>query len=154
MKAAEFLVARKLVTCSPSSTLEDAARLMWENDVGALPVVDGDHRPVAMVTDRDICMAALTQRVALWDSHVSTAMSRRVLTCHADTPIADVELMMRDAQIRRVPVVDAQGRLVGIVTLGDIVHLRDEHRLRGAIELPRAARTLAAITERRQAGAW
>ncbi len=148
MKAEQSMV-REVRSCSPESTLHDAARIMWETDVGCVVVLDGARRPVGMITDRDVCMAALTQGVALKDSQVSTAMSRRVLTCRRDTPLRDVEQLMRDAQIRRVPVVDAQGRVVGIVTLGDIAHGADSNRMRNIVDSPRVARTLAAITEKR-----
>lgn len=149
MKAGDLLAAKKLVTCSPSSTLQDAARLMWEDDVGWLPVMDAERRPIGTITDRDICMAALTQGGALRESRVSSAMSKQVLTCHADTPIGDVERLMEDAQIRRVPVVDARGLLIGVLTLADIAHAAEAHRLRGALHLPRIAKTLSAVTERR-----
>lgn len=148
MKTEESMV-QDVRTCSPDSTLHDAAHIMWEADVGAVVVVDAKRRPVGIVTDRDICMAALTQGVALEDSRVSTAMNRHVLTCQRDTPIRDVARLMRDAQIRRVPVVDGEGCVVGIVTLGDIAHRADSHRMRNIVESPGVARTLAAITEKR-----
>lgn len=147
MKAADLL-PKTTYTCSPDSTLEDAARLMWEHDIGSLPVLDAERRPVAMITDRDVCMAALTQGVALRDSKVSSAMSKHVVSCGPDTPIADVERLMAQAQVRRIPVVDDAGTLTGIVTLGDIAHT-DSGRLRKTMSLPGVARTLSAITDRR-----
>lgn len=93
---------------------------MWEADVGCLPVVDETHRVIAMVTDRDICMAAYTTGRPLSELLVSLAMSKNLITCSPDDRIRDVERLMREAQIRRIPVVDMAGALVGIITLGDI----------------------------------
>lgn len=148
MRAEQFMV-RDVQVCSPESTLHEAAGKMWKADVGSVVVVDANRRPVGIITDRDICMAAFTQGVALPDSKVSSAMSKRVLTCRRDTPLRDVEGLMRDAQIRRVPVVDGDGRLAGIVSLGDVVHALEPAGWRNIVSSPGVARTLAAITEKR-----
>src|SRR5688572_23093221 len=99
---AEALMSGDVKTCSPDDTLEDAARVMWDADLGCLPVVEPGGRLVGMITDRDICMAAYTQGVPLKQSRVSSAMSRRVTSCRREAAMADIEELMRSAQIRRI----------------------------------------------------
>jgi CBS domain-containing protein len=145
---AEKIMTRNVYTCSPDDSLEQAARVMWDSDVGCLVVTDGQQKPVGMITDRDVAMAAYTQGVPLRDAHVANAMSKHVMTCSARTSLGDIESMMQAAQIRRVPVVDANGALIGIVALGDIARNACStpfHRT----EIPGLANTLASITERR-----
>ena len=116
----EEIMHRPVVACSPGDHLGVAARLMWEKDCGALPVVDGDGRVIAMITDRDICMAALTQGLCLEDIPVQTAMSRQIHACRPEDQMTDVHSLMGDKQIRRVPVVDGDHHLVGILSINDM----------------------------------
>ncbi|HEY6729085.1 MAG TPA: CBS domain-containing protein [Polyangiaceae bacterium] len=109
------------ICCAEHDNLNEAARLMWEHDVGALPVVNRAHAPVGMITDRDACMAAYTQGVALVHGAVASAMSKTLVSCNVSAPIAEVRELMTRAQVRRVPVVAADGTLVGVVGLSDIV---------------------------------
>jgi hypothetical protein len=95
MKAGE-LMSQPVHKCSPEDTLEHAARAMWEADVGCLPVVDEEGRPVGVLTDRDVCMAAYTQGVALRDSRVSSAMSHSVISCSPESSIAHRADAMRN----------------------------------------------------------
>jgi CBS domain-containing protein len=143
----EQLMTRAVRTCRQDDTLEQAAREMWEGDVGCLPVVDDEGRALGMITDRDICMAAYTQGVPLRESHVSSAMSRKLVCCSPQTSIAEVEALMQRSQIRRVPVVDL-GALVGIVTLGDIARHAQSSPLHVS-STPGVAKTLAAVTGER-----
>ncbi len=148
----EKLMTRDVCTCSQEDSLEDAARVMWDSDVGCLVVTDGERRPIGMITDRDIAMAAYTQGVPLRDASVGSAMAREVVTCSSSTSLNTVENKMRTAQIRRVPVIDSDGKLIGIVALGDIARSAQSTPLHGT-EIPGVAKTLAGITERRWAEA-
>lgn len=141
----EHLMTQKVCTCSPAATLEEAARLMWEADLGCLVVTDADQKPLGMITDRDIAMAAYTQGITLRESHVQSAMSKTVLTCTRESPIGEVEALMQTGQIRRVPVVGAGERLVGIVTLGDLARDAESGATR-LPALPGLAKTLCAVT--------
>jgi CBS domain-containing protein len=145
---AEDLMTRNVCTCSKEDSLEQAARLMWESDVGCLVVTDAEQKPIGMITDRDITMAAYTQGVRLQEARVESAMAKQVSTCSTSTSLNDVERAMQTAQIRRVPVVDGGGKLRGIVTLGDIARSSQSSAVRMA-EIPGLAKTLASITERR-----
>ena len=109
-----------VVTCGVEECLGAAARLMWEKDIGALPVIGADGRVVAMITDRDICMAAYTQGLRLDEIPVLTAMSHGVVTCTPDDSLGYAEKLMSEHQVRRLPVVDPEGRPLGIVTLNDL----------------------------------
>jgi CBS-domain-containing membrane protein len=93
---------------------------MWCSDCGVLPVVSRDQKVVGMITDRDMCMAACLHGTTLKDLMVGDAMARTVFTCHAADPIEDAIRRMADHQVRRVPVVDADGRLIGILAMNDI----------------------------------
>lgn|SRR5690349_18091157 len=147
------MMTKDPATCGPDSTLAHAARIMWEADVGCLPVLDAEGFPIAMITDRDICMAAYTQGRALSALHVSSAMSRRLVSVTENAQLADVETLMQKNQIRRVPVVDLAGQLVGMVTLGDIARHSEQQKLRKPIEGLGVAKTLASIVERRSSQA-
>jgi len=109
MKVGELMTA-DAKACGPSDTLNRAAQLMWENDCGAVPVVDQQLRVIGMVTDRDICMAAYTQGRPLAQSRVESAMSHGAYTCAPGDDIASAEKLMCERQVRRLPVIDEEGR--------------------------------------------
>jgi CBS domain-containing protein len=114
------LMKRPPITCHVNDTLERAARLMWDHDVGAIIVVREDDVMTGIITDRDICMAAFTQGRTLADVLVHSAMAEHVVTVHADQPIEDVEREMTVHQLRRIPVVDHEQHPLGMLTLNDI----------------------------------
>jgi CBS domain-containing protein len=114
------LMVVEVKCCESYNTLNTAAQLMWDNDIGSVPVVDKKRRVLGMLTDRDICMAAYIQGVSLTESLVTSAMSKQVCSCAPDDDIATAEKLMREKQVRRLPIIDTQGRLVGIVSLNDI----------------------------------
>jgi predicted transcriptional regulator len=103
-----------------SDTLNDAARIMWEHDCGCVPVVEKDGSVVGMVTDRDICMAAYTQGRRVMDMRVASAASKHVVSIRENESLRRAEELMRHAQVRRLPVVDAAGRIVGLLSLSDL----------------------------------
>jgi CBS domain-containing protein len=119
MDIAEIMTS-EVHKCSPVDSLNVAARLMWENDCGCVPIVDSGGRAIGMITDRDICMAAYTTGRPLAAVSVSEAMSRHVFTCVVSDSVDTVQAIMRAHQIHRVPVVDEAGRVVGILSLNDL----------------------------------
>ena len=107
----------------PSDTIEQAASVMAEIDAGLLPVTDGD-RMIGMISDRDIAVRAVARGLGP-DTKVSDVMTGEVKYCFEDEESEDVVQNMGDIQVRRLPVVDRNKRLVGIVSLGDIAGTHD-----------------------------
>ena len=102
----------------PDQTIRDAARRMVEIDAGALPVAEGD-RLVGMITDRDIAVRAVALGKSP-DTKVRDIMSGEVLYCFDDEDLTHVSRNMSDMKVRRLPVVNRDKRLVGVISVGDI----------------------------------
>ena len=102
----------------PDQTIGEAARMMAECDSGALPVGDGD-RLVGMITDRDIIIRALAKDLGP-ETRLGDVMSKEILYCFQDEDVEHVAANMGEQQVRRLPVLDREKRLVGIVSLGDL----------------------------------
>jgi CBS domain-containing protein len=141
------VMSHPAVTCPANATLDHAARLMWEFDYGVIPVVGDDGRLVGIVTDRDICMAAYTQGRPLQVIPVGTAMAHSVIASHLDDFVDQAEHLMRDNQIRRLPVLDTEGRPVGVVSMNDLARLAARSH-KSAVDRD-LVQTLAAVCEPR-----
>ena len=146
----EDLMTTDVGACRPFDTVDRSAKVMWERDCGVVPVVDQDGRAVAMLTDRDICMAALTQGRALGEIHVSSAMSRRLWSCRPQDDVKDAGKVMQAHQVRRLPVVDADGKLLGLLSISDLARAAMSSKGARAKKKPVAAsdvgETLGAIS--------
>ena len=118
MRVAEMMT-RDVRTCFPTDSLNRAAQIMWEGDCGCVPVVDVQGTVVGIVTDRDVCMAAYTQGRRLAEMTVESAASKNVVTVGEGDSLHRAECLMHDAQVRRLPVLDSQGRLVGLLSISD-----------------------------------
>jgi CBS domain-containing protein len=116
----EQVMTENLQTCRPGDSLKTAAQGMWDRDVGVLPVCTDEGRIVGVITDRDICMHACFAGRALDELKVDDAMSRQTYCCMPGDSVAHAEQIMRDAQVRRLPVVDQDQRAIGIVSLADL----------------------------------
>jgi CBS domain-containing protein len=143
----EQVMQRDVKTCRADDTLNTAAQLMWDHDCGCVPVVDGEGHVVGMLTDRDVCMAAYTRGMPLDAVQVSDAMSHSVSACQPQDTLADAERMMRENQVHRLPVIDAGGRIVGIVSLNDLAQEagRETMAKKRAISFGDIGQTLAAV---------
>ncbi len=106
--------------CEANTTVREVARLMRDNDCGEIPVVDAQGKPIGVVTDRDICLRVVANG-GDGSTTAGDAMSAPVRTVQADSSLRDCVTLMENARIRRVPVVDGDGKLTGIVALADIV---------------------------------
>jgi CBS domain-containing protein len=113
------VMTRDVRSMGPQQTLSDAAKLMDELNVGVVPVCEGD-RLVGMVTDRDIVVRGLARDLDPLQAQLSDVMSGHVRTARADDDVDQVLGEMATAQIRRMAVVDANDKLVGILSIGDI----------------------------------
>jgi short-subunit dehydrogenase/CBS domain-containing protein len=123
MKVSEIMTSGVEVV-SPEQPIQEAARLMLQADAGVVPVQEGD-KLVGMVTDRDIAVRAVAEGRGP-DTPVSEVMTGKPIFVFEDDEADDVAMRMGDEQIRRVPVVDRDEKLVGIVSLGDLTNLKDE----------------------------
>lgn len=130
--------------CSPDSDLASAAKMMWDGDCGAIPVVTTDRRVVGILTDRDICIAAATRAAAPPNIQVKDVMSKEVASCTADDDVKTAMRVMKDRRIRRIPVLDSQGRLAGILSINDLA-MRADCRSGAAIPGELFLETLKAI---------
>jgi CBS domain-containing protein len=117
------VMTRDAATLAPNETVRMAARMMDELNVGALPVCDG-RKLVGIVTDRDIAVRAVSTGMDL-ESPIERIASGPVAWCFEEDDIETIQRKMADQQIRRIPVVDHDKRLVGIVSLGDMATHED-----------------------------
>jgi CBS domain-containing protein len=115
-------------TCQPDDTLRTAARIMCESDRGCVPVVDEWNRVVGMLTDRDICVAAYRHNQPLAELRVASVMATRIFACAPGESLGKAEAIMRDHQVRRLPVVSPVGELLGLLSLTDIAREADRER--------------------------
>ncbi len=152
----EQLMSKDVSSCDAEDSLNEAAAILWERDCGAVPVVAraSQGRVVAMITDRDICMAAYTTGRPLTALHVYDAMSRSLHTCEPGDTVADAEAVMREHQVRRLPVVDDAGNLAGILSLADLARAAESQRGKRSPQIgeKEVTRLLEAISAPRPAG--
>ena len=120
MKVRE-LMAKTAVSCHADISLAAAGALMWQNDCGALPIVDDAGKVIGMITDRDICIAVSTRDLPCSQIRAGEVVSRPPVVCAPDDDVRSVLKLMSHEQIRRIPVVDDKGALAGIVSLNDVV---------------------------------
>ena len=123
MQTVSQVMTRGIRTMAPQDTVTAAAQAMRELDVGALPVCDG-VRLVGMVTDRDIVVRGVAQERV--DAPLAEVMSEGLLYCREDDSVESALASMRSQQVRRLPVVDQDKRLVGMLSLGDVATKAEE----------------------------
>jgi len=149
----EEIMTRQVQSCRPDDSLEKAAQLMWDSDCGCIPVCSGNGitHIAGVVTDRDICMHALFQGKPLRELHVGDAMAQRLLACKPGDSVAVAEKLMQEGRIRRLPVTDDRGTLMGMITLADLAReaLREQSESGGTREITEIEvnDTLAAICQ-------
>ena len=122
MRVSEAMT-REVRVANPTQTIRDVAKIMAEIDAGAVPVGEND-RLVGMITDRDIAIRAVAEGKGP-DTPVRDIMSKDIKYCYDDEDLEHVAENMGDTQVRRLPVVNREKRLVGIVSLGDIARKED-----------------------------
>jgi CBS domain-containing protein len=148
------LMSRNIVTCKKEDSLQEAAKKMWDHDIGCLPVLDAEERVIGIVTDRDVCMAAYTQGKELGLIPVASAMAQRVFSCSSTDSVKSVEAIMKEHQVRRVPIVDEEGRLQGLISMNDVAResAREIHNRKADISARELVASLASICEPRSNG--
>jgi CBS domain-containing protein len=143
------LMSREPRAVAIGERLDVAARVLWETDCGIAPVVDAAGALVGVVTDRDLCMASYTQGRSLGEIPVTAVMMRTLRTCRPDDTLAAAMTTMQQAQVHRLPVVDARHLLVGMLSTNDLV--RAAHARPAALDAGAVVKCLATIGAPRHA---
>lgn len=144
----ESIMTTPVQVCRSNQTAQSALRLMRDHDCGCIPIVDHDV-VVGIVTDRDIALAAAEDDKSPGHLRLSQIMTTKVFVVGPDTSVLEAEALMRDQQIRRIPVVDQDSRPVGIVSLNDIARAAAAQHWRAeeGLTAKNVASTLAAVCE-------
>ena len=137
--------------CGPDTNLAAAAKMMWDSDCGAPPVLNVEGRVMGMITDRDICMAAATKNKPASDITVWETVSGKAYTCQLSDDVHTALDIMKREQVRRLPVVDEDGVLQGIVAMNDYVLLAADAKgaKAPAVSYEDVVRTMKAISMHR-----
>lgn len=120
------VMTRGVAVLSPNDSLQRAAQRMSELNIGALPVCDG-HEVVGMITDRDITVRGVAEGMNPSKASVAEVMTEQAHSCTDEQSCEEVMSLMGELQVRRLPVLDGAGKLVGIVSLGDLATRQSGH---------------------------
>ena len=146
----EDVMNKAVASCHPDANLAVAAALMWEHNCGQLPVVNDEGKVSAVITDRDICIALGTRNQRACELTVRDVTCRAAVVCHADDHLRSALKIMAEERVRRLPVVDQEGVLVGILSLDDVTLQARHHddTDRPAVSFEDVMNTLRAIYHR------
>ncbi len=139
MQVASLIIGKVAATIGPSASIEELVNKLKDNNVGALVVTTDGHTIEGIVSERDIVRAMPGQTDSLFSLKVRDLMSTRVFTCSTETSVAELMHSMTEKRIRHIPVVDALGNLLSIVSIGDVVKIyleeliNDRNALQGYI---------------------
>jgi CBS domain-containing protein len=129
------IMTRNVTTCRPDTPIFEVARIMRDEDIGSLPVIGEDGKLEGIVTDRDLVVEGLTADKPEAELRAEDCMTDDLFTANQNDRLVDVINDMGDHQVRRVPVVDGRGRLVGIIAMADIaVQTNKDSELEDALE--------------------
>ncbi len=120
MKVREMMSA-DVKSCGEQTDLASVAQIMWDGDCGIVPVVNSEHQLVGVITDRDICIAAATRASSPASIRAQDVMSRVLATCVGDDDAAEALETLKNRRIRRLPVVDDRDRLIGVLSVNDLI---------------------------------
>lgn len=107
--------------CNPETNLAAAAEILWNRNCGVLPIVDSNEKLVGVVTDRDMCVALGTRNRLPSEITVKDVTSGNIVACKPDDDLRRALASMAEARVRRLPVIDAAGKLQGILSMDDVV---------------------------------
>lgn len=126
------VMSREVCNISPDATLQQAAERMRSLDIGCLPVCEGD-KLIGIITDRDITVRGTASDIPPSGGHVSDAMTDDLIFCYDDEDVEEAAQLMEQRQIRRLPVLNRNKELVGIVSLGDLAIRQHDLQLSGEV---------------------
>jgi len=115
------VMTKRTVSCNPDTNLAEAAVLMWKNSCGFLPVIGEGGNVIGVITDRDISIALGTRNQRPAEVRVWDVMPKKLFTCTADDDVHSALTTLRASKVRRLPVIDREGALVGVLSIDDIV---------------------------------
>ncbi|MGE0130575.1 MAG: CBS domain-containing protein [Blastocatellales bacterium] len=115
------IMTTNVAACSPDTNLAAVAGQLWENDCGWLPVADGEGKVIGVVTDRDICMAVATKNRPASEIPVHEVMTSAIHACNPNDDVKSAIKTMRGEKVLRLPVVNDEGRLQGVISMNDIM---------------------------------
>lgn len=137
MKAHDLMAAHEVWACAETSDCRQVAQMMVEHDVGSIPVLDTEGRLEGIVTDRDLCCRLIAEGRS-FETPIREIMTPSVHSVSPKTSLGDIESVMKQYKIRRLPVVDSDNRLQGFISLGDLARhchgLLKEHHLAEVLE--------------------
>lgn len=147
----EEIMTRDVQSCAPDTNLAAAAKMMWDSDCGALPVLNVEGRVMGMITDRDICMAVATRNKPASEITAWETVSGKAHTCRMSDEVHTALDTMKRERVRRLPVVDDDGVLQGVVSINDFILLAGESKggKIGGISYEDIVRALKAISAHR-----
>ena len=122
MKTCESLMTNNPVCCLPGDTVVTAAKLMERENIGSIPVIESEQtrKLVGIVTDRDLALKVVAQGYDAKTVQVESVMTRKLVTCQGDDDIQQALDAMSEHQLRRIPVVDNENRILGIIAQADV----------------------------------
>ena len=124
----EEIMTRDVQSCAPDTNLAAAAKMMWDSDCGALPLLNFEGRVMGMITYRDICMAVATRNKPASEITVWETVSGKAHTCRMSDEVHTALDTMKRERVRRLPVVDDDGVLQGVVSINDFILLAGESK--------------------------
>jgi CBS domain-containing protein len=140
----EQVMAPSPATCGPTENLAEAVERMWDANCGIIPVVDDLGHVIAVVTDRDICIAAATRGRAPGEIRVDEMERRPVVACRPDDDVKRALEAMKEHRVRRLPVTSDEGILHGIISLDDIASAAGSRNTITAAEVISAMKAICA----------
>ncbi len=115
------VMTRTAACCEPTTDLGTAVEIIWNRNCGILPVIDAEQKVIGVVTDRDLCIALRTRNRLAGEITIGEVFLGRIVSCKADDDIQTALAAMAEAKVRRLPVVDREGKLEGVLSMDDIV---------------------------------
>jgi len=134
------IMKRHVHTATVGMTAKEAARLMSENQIGFLPICDAGQHPIGVVTDRDLALRICAEGLPAATTLLGAVMTPDPLSCRDESPLEHAERLMLKHKRRRILLLDENERLVGLITLADVVHHQDPFQV---------AHFVRALTEKR-----
>src|SRR5262249_43700280 len=115
------VMTKNVRSCRTDTSLAEAAAMMWDNDCGVVPVIEANGKVVGVITDRDVCMAVATKNRLPSDIRVSETISYNIDACLPDDDVRSALKVMQKSKVRRLPIVNREGNLQGLLSLNDII---------------------------------